>query len=295
MDLFLTNWSGTWTPEQQALAAAGKVTMLSCSPARVSSPLAGVPALIGTQAAVGLFKGLPPGTPGSFQYDVADEAVKLGYDILPLVRADGRTIGGRWWTYSGANGTTTHALNLARPVVARWWADQFVKHYGPWAAGWHGDYWTPLAFVDQSQFYLSGVPVAAYGGDEFWWKYQDGLSLIAHRIRSTWPASRLTQPIIIGQQGQNMRGARDMAQLNGRYVEQWPGMWGTPPWQAYHRAQFNAFATQSSFAGRHVLEVRYPLAHTTEELVALTNFANQENVMVSWGRDQQAGVGFPTN
>jgi hypothetical protein len=242
--------------------------------------------LIGTQAAVELWDGRPAGSPGEFKYDVATEAMDRGFDLFALVGKDGLTYTGkRWLTYDGGH-TTTFALNLARSEVARWFAAKLVKHFG-WADGWHCDYFGPPGWIGQK---LYAGPV---GGEAFWWQYQAGLNRTIHEFRGL----RGNQPTtVIGQQWHNMRGQIDMIQLNGRFVEVRPWLWGTYPWQAFHQAQLDAFASYQRYWGagapQHVFELRYPTAEEPIDVKEFLAFCTTNNIVVSWGREQQAGVGW---
>lgn len=281
--LALTNWTGTWSAAQKALTPA----LVSCSVAMKAPPVPGArQTVIGTQAAVELWDGEPAGAPGDFKYDVATEARALGYDLFPMVGRDGFIhTGARFLTFDDGH-TSTYALNLTRPEVCRWFAARFVEHF-PWADGWHADYWTNLAWIDQKDY------VRPVGGDAFWLAYQNGLTRIAREIRGL----RSPRPTrIIGQQFHNMRGAPDMAQLSERYVEDYPWKWGWyRPWQKFHGDQIDAFAGFLRAVGNtpeHVIELRYPLAYTAYERQSILDFAGARGCLVSWGRDRNAGAGW---
>lgn len=303
--LMLTNWGGSWSPTQQAMAPA----LVSCSPTtanldRTASPVPGAAkTIIGTQAALGLYDNAPPTVAGQFPYQLATEAVANGYDLLSMVRiSDGGTSQARMRTYAqAALGTQqeTFLLDMTKPAVPLWWANLFHQHF-PWVDGWHCDYWTKMDWIFSDAPALNPLYSGVADSVNFWNAYMDGLSAAMAELRRLRTlAGKPT--LIIGQQWHNNR-PQDCFQLDGRYIEDYPWRWGAPnPWVAYHQTRLTEFAGYARYAGhgppQHVFELRYPSGPPNNFSQSQRNeflaFCASTGSLASWGRDATAGVGWP--
>lgn len=309
--LMITRWQGPggWTQGQKDAYVAQGAQLISCSVAWTQKPVPGITTIIGVQAGMELFNGGVAGSAGEAKYDIATGAIALGYDLFPLIRSsDGQVENARIRTYAatppGHVGTETFALNMTRGVVCRWLAAQLVSHFA-WADGLHVDYWTPASGwvpgdLSGGVFVNAGY-TGVSGGASFDTAYMLGMNRFVHEFRRLRTLQGKSS-FVIGQQWHNNSEVRE---LDGRYVEQDPDKWGTDPWQTYHQAQFDAFPSLATAHGglksNMVIEdaVRaagpflnkpYPDSAYQSAIMA---FANTNNCFVSFGREDQAGIGWP--
>lgn len=314
--LFLTDWRGpaAWSSGDRARAGA----MLSCGPTwgnvgYQQKPIAGMPTLIGGALCYATFNGLIPGSPGDAIYDICTEGVTRGYHLLPMIPTGKvgfkmvpcRTYAG---TDPGNGGNETFAWNMARPDVCRWLAQQYADRYS-WADGLHIDYWVALSGIAADQDLNPGYSGLAMTDLE----YMRGMNRFVHDFRRRRAAMGLTT-FVIGQEWQNgNNAATTMRELNGRYVEQDPDRWvtnqhgagGYSSWASFHQAQLNSWPTytvpHTGNKGSMVIEMAvraagqylnkpYPSSGYQSDVMT---FADSNACYVSWGRDDQAGIGWP--
>lgn len=309
--LAIVDWRGpgNWTSPQRARAAA----LVSCSVSWTEKPITGVTTVIGVQTGLELFNGVPAGSAGQPKYDIATEATTLGYDLFPLVTAGGTVVSSRIRTFAanppGHTGTETYALNMARGVVCRWWAAKMVASFA-WADGLHVDYWTPASGwvpgdIGGGNFLNPGY-TGVSGGTAFDTLYMRGLNRAIHEYRRLRTAQGKTS-LVIGQQWHNGNGAVDMNELDSRFIEQDPDRWGTDPWQTYHQARFDEWSSiavpHGGAKSKMVVEnavraagafLNKPQPDPTYQAAIMT-FADTNQCYVAWGREDQAGIGWPGN
>jgi len=274
-------------------------------PAFNTKPIAGATTLLGGSLAVGTFNGVIPGSPGDPDYDIATEGVALGYDLLPMIPAAGGVQMHRCRTYAGTDqgnaGNETFAWNMSRAEVCRWLAQRYVERYGIFD-GLHIDYWIALSAIAADQSLNAGFNGIAMTDNQ----YMQGMNRFVHEYRRRRTAQGKTS-LVIGQQWQNDDPVASihMRELDGRYIEQNPDLWGTNPWQTYHQGQFDTWAAATAphlgsksnmvieLAVRGGVDNDKPWPSNPSLQTAVIAFASTNTCFVSWGRDSHALEGWP--
>ena len=319
--LFYQDWRGptVWTGGIIAEREAMNPLMCSVSPyfgstGHLTKPMAAVTTLIGFQSSIQTYNGVPTAVFDSNDppYVMAVEGRALGYDLMPVITASGAKIMSRLNTYhegpgalgSGTAGAESWAINLARPEVCNWFADNLVKYYGNFD-GWHNDYWTTLDWlfpsVNEDSITMTGFQNPTVFAD----LYTRGLNRIAHRLRKKRTAQGKTT-FILGDQFHNTSDpAQYMRELNGRFVESYLQKWGSGTdaqrvaTQQGYFDEWAAFTTQHGGAKSSMcIELDFtanPAQLTATRKNQAMTFANDNSCMVAWGRDADSGKASAAN